>query len=87
MDFHPDPELGETCKVLFQNKFEKLVHLVGFIIRIHLVYCKKVVDIIVNKAVFFIYAINLVYTYKVYWDREKNLKNFKFMIPCIISLH
>jgi len=26
--------LSETCRVLFQNKFEKLVHLVGFIIRI-----------------------------------------------------
>jgi hypothetical protein len=26
-------ELSETCKVSFQNKFEKLVHLVGFIIR------------------------------------------------------
>jgi len=24
----------ETCKVSFQNKFEKLVYLVGFIIRI-----------------------------------------------------
>jgi len=28
-------ELSETCRVLFQNKFEKLVHLVGFIIRIY----------------------------------------------------
>jgi len=27
-------ELSETCRVWFQNKFEKLVHLVGFIIRI-----------------------------------------------------
>jgi len=27
-------ELSETCGVSFQNKFEKLVHLVGFIIRI-----------------------------------------------------
>jgi len=27
--------LSETCKVLFQNKFEKLVHLVGFSIRIY----------------------------------------------------
>ena len=26
-------ELSKTCRVLFQNKFEKLVHLVGFIIR------------------------------------------------------
>ena len=25
----------ETCRVLFQNKFEKLVHLVGFIIRFY----------------------------------------------------
>jgi hypothetical protein len=48
-------ELPETCRVSFQNKFEKLVHLVGFIIRttlntfaqerpsfktqIHLAYC------------------------------------------------
>jgi hypothetical protein len=23
----------ETCRILFQNKFEELVHLVGFIIR------------------------------------------------------
>ena len=28
-------ELSETCRVLFQNKFEKLVHLGGFIIRIY----------------------------------------------------
>jgi len=27
-------EMSETCRVSFQNKFEKLVHLVGFIIRI-----------------------------------------------------
>jgi len=27
-------ELSETCRVSFQNKFEKLVHLAGFIIRI-----------------------------------------------------
>jgi hypothetical protein len=27
-------ELSETCRVPFQNKFEKLVHLVGFITRI-----------------------------------------------------
>ena len=27
-------ELSETCRVLFQNKFEKLVHLVGVIMRI-----------------------------------------------------
>ena len=27
--------MSETCRVLFQNKFEKLVHLVGFIIRIY----------------------------------------------------
>jgi hypothetical protein len=26
-------ELSETCRVSFQNKFEKLVHLVGFIVR------------------------------------------------------
>jgi hypothetical protein len=26
-------ELSETCRASFQNKFEKLVHLVGFIIR------------------------------------------------------
>jgi len=28
-------ELSETCRFSFQNKFEKLVHIVGFIIRIH----------------------------------------------------
>jgi hypothetical protein len=28
-------ELYETCRVSFQNKFEKLVHLVGFIVRIY----------------------------------------------------
>ena len=27
--------MSETCRVLFQNKFEKLVHLDGFIIRIY----------------------------------------------------
>jgi hypothetical protein len=26
-------ELSETCRISFQNKFEKLVHLVGFIVR------------------------------------------------------
>ena len=26
-------ELSETCRVLFKNTYEKLVHLVGFIIR------------------------------------------------------
>jgi hypothetical protein len=26
-------ELSETCRISFQNKFEKLVHLVGFIIK------------------------------------------------------
>jgi len=26
-------ELSETCRVSFQNKFEKLVHVVGFVIR------------------------------------------------------
>jgi hypothetical protein len=31
-------ELSVTCKVSFQNKFEKLVHLVGFIIRKFLLY-------------------------------------------------
>jgi len=29
-------ELSETCRILFQNKFQKLVHLVGFIVRIRL---------------------------------------------------
>jgi len=28
-------ELSETCKVLFRNKFEQLIHLGGFIIRIY----------------------------------------------------
>ena len=28
-------ELSETCRILFQNKFEKLEHLVGLIIRIY----------------------------------------------------
>ena len=28
-------ELSEICRVLFQNKFEKLVHLVGFTIRMY----------------------------------------------------
>jgi len=28
-------ELSETCRVSFQNKFVKLVHLVGFIIKKH----------------------------------------------------
>ena len=28
-------EMSETCRFLFQNKFEKLVHLVGFITRIY----------------------------------------------------
>jgi hypothetical protein len=30
----PTIQLSETCRVSFQNKFEKLMHLVGFIIRI-----------------------------------------------------
>jgi len=28
-------KLSETCRVLFQNKFEKLVHLVGFMVKIY----------------------------------------------------
>jgi hypothetical protein len=28
-----DEDLSETCRVSFQNKFEKLVHLLGFIIK------------------------------------------------------
>jgi hypothetical protein len=34
-------ELSETCRVSFQNKFEKLVHLVGFVVRkiVKYVYC------------------------------------------------
>jgi hypothetical protein len=28
-------ELSKTCRVVLQNKFEKLLHLVGFIIRIY----------------------------------------------------
>jgi len=36
---HPHPahklteELSKTCRLSFQNKFEKLLHLVGFIVR------------------------------------------------------
>jgi hypothetical protein len=35
LQFHPEEpsELSETCRVSFQNKFEKLVHIFGFIIR------------------------------------------------------
>ena len=32
-------ELSETCRVSFQNKFVKLVHLVGFIIKIYIHMC------------------------------------------------
>jgi len=32
--------MSEKCRVLFQNRFEKLVHLVGFIIRILSRNCK-----------------------------------------------
>ena len=31
--------MSEICRVLFQNKFEKLVHLVGFIVRMCIVAC------------------------------------------------
>jgi hypothetical protein len=34
-------ELSETCRVSFQHKFEKLVHLVGFIIRKRVTYIQK----------------------------------------------
>ena len=30
-----DRALSETCRIQFQNKFENLLHLVGFIIRIY----------------------------------------------------
>jgi len=36
-----DTKLSETCRVLFQNKFEKLVHLFGFIITIYVVWQKR----------------------------------------------
>jgi hypothetical protein len=46
----------------------------------HLLYYTKVLDIIVNKAVLFIYAVNLLCTYRVaYWDMEKNL--LFFLLP------
>jgi hypothetical protein len=34
-EFHPGPaqKLSETCRVSYQNKFVKLVHIVGFIIK------------------------------------------------------
>jgi hypothetical protein len=39
-------ELSETCRVSFQNKFEKLVHLVGFIIKeIWLYHCQFIFSI------------------------------------------
>ena len=43
-------DLSETCKVSFQNKFEKLVHLVGFIVRNpnNILTCQ-------NKAFFFFF--------------------------------
>jgi hypothetical protein len=28
-------ELSETCRVSFQSKFEKLVHIVGFLLEIY----------------------------------------------------
>ena len=44
-------ELSETCRVLFQkNKFEKLVHLVGFIIRILRVYWTGLVLLLHNQT-------------------------------------
>jgi hypothetical protein len=33
LHFHPDPTAARKPSTNFQNKFEKLVHLVGFIIR------------------------------------------------------
>ena len=37
-------ELSETCRVLLQNKFEKLVNLVGFIIRMCIIACYSAVS-------------------------------------------
>jgi len=39
-------ELSETCRVLIQNKFEKLVNLVGFIVRIFSVSFRKKCSVI-----------------------------------------
>jgi len=43
-------ELSETCRISFQNKFEKLVHLVGFIIRIRGIHENKIIDRTRKKA-------------------------------------
>jgi len=39
-------EMSETCRVSFQNKFEKLVHLVAFIIRMSLRYLRTCMQIL-----------------------------------------
>jgi hypothetical protein len=51
-------ELSKTCSVSFQNKFEKLVHLVGFIIR-NLSQCKVTWT---SNIYIYIYILFLFYT-------------------------
>jgi len=55
-------ELSETCRVSFQNNFEKLVHLVGFIIRIAL--C--LLQIISLRHFFSISMITCIFIYRDY---------------------
>ena len=52
-------ELSEVCRVLFQNKFENLVHLVGFIIRINPMNWYRNIHIRLNIAITFDGAIKL----------------------------
>ena len=49
-------EFSETCRVSFQNKFEKSVHLVGFIIRnsgVLNVHTKMVINILTHPMLLF----------------------------------
>ena len=43
-------ELSETCRVSFQNKFENLVHLVGFILRNIVFICLKIKTVYILAA-------------------------------------
>jgi len=42
-------KLSDTCRVSFQNKFENLVHLVAFIIRIysHVIWCVSLINYVI----------------------------------------
>ena len=65
-------ELSETCRVLFQNKFEKLVHIVGFILRM--------LEVIGDKCMYLTCYMHLVGIKKKLTARMHGAESFKMLL-------